>query len=140
MVAAAPASLVKNGETQKTETKQVILGHYATAQEAKDALEEYRRNPSALYNATLEDIHSKWVDIAYRDISKQMVNNYNASWYKLRPLYKRKFRDLRRSDMQAIIDYYDSEHAKEGIGGEVVIDKQTGRPVMASSAVLFVAQ
>ena len=129
-VAAAPASLVKNGETQKTETKQVILGHYATAQEAKDALEEYRRNPSALYNATLEDIHGKWVDIAYRDISKQMVNNYNASWYKLRPLYKRKFRDLRRSDMQAIIDYYDSEHAKEGIGGEVVIDKQTGRPVM----------
>ena len=129
-VAAAPAKLLIDEADGKCRSNQLILGHYATAQEAKDALDNYRKHPSLLYNATLQDIHDSWMSIAYRRISDDLKNNYNSAWYKMRTLYKTKFRDLRSGSFQAIIDYYDSDHAQEGHGGKIVIDPQTDKPVM----------
>ena len=94
-VAAAPAKLLIDEADGKCRSNQLILGHYATAQEAKDALDNYRKHPSLLYNATLQDIHDSWMSIAYRRISDDLKNNYNSAWYKMRTLYKTKFRDLR---------------------------------------------
>ena len=129
-VAYGPAKAVMDPGTQRVRMIQPALGSYATAQEAKDALDAYRRNPSRLFNASLEQIHDRWMDVAYRDISQDFINNYNSCWYKLRTLYRDRFRDLRAHDYQAIIDYYDSDHAKEGHGGQVITDKETGGPVM----------
>ena len=44
--------------------------------------------------------------IAYRSISKQTQDNYDACWAKLEPLYKTKVRDIRTAQMQAILDRY----------------------------------
>jgi integrase len=85
-----------------------IIGHYATAQEAKDALEDYRRNPTTKLNITLKELYEEWKTIAYRNISKQTQDNYNACWQKLTTLYDNKFRELRTGQMQKVIDFYSS--------------------------------
>ena len=105
-VAVAPAELIRDDDTGKSNAKQMIIGHYATAQEAKDALDEYRRNPTTKFNITLEQLHEEWEEIAYRSISKQTKDNYDACWIKLKPLYGDKFREIRTAQMQVIIDTY----------------------------------
>ena len=107
-VAAAPAELMRDDTAGKVLTQQMIIGRFATAQEAKDALDEYRRNPTTKYNITLDELHSEWQEIAYRSISKQTKDNYDACWQKLSPLYTSRFRDLRTAQLQAVIDTYGS--------------------------------
>ena len=48
-----------------------------------------------------------------------MQDNYNSAWIKLQPLYKRKFRDIRTGEMQAVIDYYEAPHHGAGAGGKL---------------------
>ena len=100
--------------------KQVYLGSFATKKEAANALQEYEYNPVSCYNITLEQLHSKWLKTkAYDKLGKSVKSNYAAAWIKLEPLYKRKFRDLRTSDYQYIIDYYDNPHHEVGAGGKL---------------------
>lgn len=106
-----------------------VIGNYATAQEAKNALELYRLFPTQKLNMTLEQLHDEWVDIGYRNISVDLQNNYNAAWLKLRTLYSIKFRELRTAQMQKVIDYYSAPHQKEGLKGLLQTDKD-GKPVM----------
>lgn len=105
-VALTPAELIMDKERQKLITRQQVIGHFATAQEAKDALDEYRRNPTTKLNITLEELRDEWKEIAYRSISKQTKDNYDACWLKLEPLYKCRFRDIRTAQMQAVLDTY----------------------------------
>lgn len=105
-VASAPATTQRDDESKRYTTTQQIIGYYATAQEAKDALENYRRAPTTKLNITLEELHEEWEPIAYRSISKQTQDNYDACWAKLEPLYKTKVRDIRTAQMQAILDRY----------------------------------
>ena len=121
-VAVAPARL-SLGDNDKLRASRTIIGYYSTAAEARAAVAEYLRNPTIKLNITLEQLHGEWMPIGYRDISEALKDNYDSCWYKLRPLYNTKFRDIRTGDMQAIIDYYDSDHVKEGRGGAPVLDK-----------------
>lgn len=129
-VAVAPAKLKIDPITHKLQTVQPVLGYFATEREANDILDMYCQSPSTKFNITLEELHKEWMTIAYRDISQQSIDNYNSSWYKLRPLYKDKVRNIRTAAMQSIIDYYDSDHQKEGAGGVPLTDKATGEPIM----------
>lgn len=127
-VAVAPAKLGLD-DNDKLRASRAVIGHYATAAEARAILAEYLQNPTEKINITLEQLHEEWLPIGYKNISADLKNNYNSCWYKLRPLYKRRFRDIRTGDMQAIIDYYDSDHVKEGVGGKPLFDKENN-PVM----------
>lgn len=100
----------------------IEIGRYATAQEAKDALDEYRRNPTTKFNITLEQLHDEWQEIAYRNISKQTKDNYNACWYKLTDIYGVKFRELRTGQMQKVIDRWASERPKLDKDNNPIID------------------
>lgn len=100
-VAVIPATYDQDGNP-----KRQVIGHYATAQEAKDALDEYRRNPTTKINITLDQLHNEWVPIAYRSITKATRDNYDAAWLKLEPLWPAKFREIRTAQMQQIIDAY----------------------------------
>ena len=128
-VAVAPAQVTMDPESKRAVTKQKILGHFATAQEAKDALDEYRRNPTRLFDVTLEELHDEWVSVGYKGLSKSTIDCYNAAWYKLRTLYKHKFRAIHLNSYMAVIDYYDSEHQAEGPGGKPRFDKD-GNAIM----------
>ena len=98
--------------------KQVYLGSFATRTEAVQALKDYECNPVTSYNITLEQLHEEWQNIAYKKLGKSIQQNYNSAWYKLKPLYKRKFRDIRTGEMQAIIDYYEAPHHEIGVDGK----------------------
>ena len=98
--------------------KQVYLGSFATRTEAVQALKDYEYNPVTSYNITLEQLHEEWQKIAYKKLGKSVQQNYNSAWYKLRPLYKRKFRDIRTGEMQAIIDFYEAPHHEIGVEGK----------------------
>lgn len=127
-VAVAPAKLGLDSN-DKLRASRAVIGHYATAAEARAVLAEYLQNPTEKINITLEQLHAEWQPIGYQGISDDLKNNYNSCWYKMRPLYKRRFRDIRTGDMQAIIDYYDSDHIKEGREGKPVLDKDK-KPVI----------
>ena len=99
--------------------KQVYLGSFATRTEAVQALKEYEYNPVTSYNITLAQLHSEWQDIAYKKLGVSVQQNYNAAWIKLKPLYNRKFRDIRTGEMQAIIDYYEAPHHETGTDGKL---------------------
>ena len=98
--------------------KQVYLGSFATRTEAVQALKDYEYNPVTSYNITLEQLHEEWQKIAYKKLGKSVQQNYNSAWYKLKPLYKRKFRDIRTGEMQAIIDFYEAPHHEIGVEGK----------------------
>ena len=107
--------------------KRVYLGAYPTKTAATRALQEYEYNPVTCFNITLEQLHKEWQDIAYKSIGKSMQENYNAAWRKLSPLYKRKFRDIRTGEMQAIIDYYESPHQEQGANGKLKYIDENGK-------------
>lgn len=100
--------------------KQVYLGAFATKREAENALKDYEYNPTNGFNMTLEQLHEKWIKTkAYAKLGDSVKSNYASAYIKLKPLYKRKFRDLRTSDYQYIIDYYDNPHHEIGAGGKL---------------------
>lgn len=99
--------------------KRVQIGNYATRTEAIKALREFEYNPVTKFNITLEQLHEEWQKEAYKNLGKSVQQNYNSAWYKLKPLYKRKFKDIRTGEMQAIIDYYEAPHHEVGVGSEL---------------------
>lgn len=108
--------------------KQVYLGAFATKREAENALKDYEYNPVNGFNMTLEQLHEKWIKTkAYQKLGDSVKSNYASAYIKLKPLYKRKFRDLRTSDYQYIIDYYDNPHHEVGAGGKMKYLDKNGK-------------
>lgn len=108
--------------------KQVYLGSFATKKEAANALQEYEYNPVSCYNITFEGLHAKWLKTkAYDKLGKSVKSNYASAWIKLEPLHKHKFRNLRTSDYQYIIDYYDNPHHEVGAGGKLKYLDKAGK-------------
>lgn len=107
--------------------KQVYLGSFATRTEAVQALKEYEYNPITAFNITLDQLHDEWQGIAYKKLGISVQQNYNAAWRKLKPLYNRKFRDIRTGEMQAIIDYYEAPHHETGTGGKLKYIDSNGK-------------
>lgn len=108
--------------------KQVYLGAFATKREAENALKDYEYNPVNGFNMTLEQLHEKWMKTkAYAKLGDSVKSNYASAYIKLKPLYKRKFRDLRTSDYQYIIDYYDNPHHEVGAGGKLKYLDKNGK-------------
>ena len=136
-VAVAPAELRRDDENMRVIAFQMVIGHFATAQEAKDALDEYRRNPTTKFNITLEELHEEWREIAYRTISKQTRDNYDACWSKLLPLYGYKFREIRTAQMQSILDLYSSPRlGKDKAGNPVELPPMSNSTLSKIKALL----
>jgi integrase len=105
----------------------IYIGAYATKAEAVKALAAYEINPTSSFNITLEELHKKWKGYAYKKLGKSAKYDYDTAWNKLRPLYGRKFNTLRYSDLQAIIDYYEGEHQKQGVDGKLMYVDEKGK-------------
>lgn len=107
--------------------KRVYIGNYATRTEAQNALQEFEYNPVTKFNITLAQLHDEWQNVAYKKLGESVRQNYNAAWIKLKPIYNRKFRDLRTGEFQAIIDFYDAPHQEVGTGGRLKYLDARGR-------------
>lgn len=102
-------------------TGREVIGHYETAQAAKDALDDYRRNPTTKLNITVEELFKEWKPLGYKNKSKQLKDCYNAAWAKLKDIYDVKFRELRTAQMQTIIEYLQTERPKQDEKGNQII-------------------
>lgn len=129
-VATAPARYELDSKTGKMKPIRERLGTFATAQEAKDALEEFRRSPTTKVNITFSSVYDEWCAIAFRNISKQTKDNYTAAYAKFAALYHEKFRELRTGQYQAVIDYYSAPFPAMKKNGAPKLD-DAGVPVMS---------
>lgn len=106
------------------------IGCYDTAQQAKDALDDYRKNPTTKLNITLKQVYDEWKPLGLKDKSKQLADSYQAAFNKLSPLHEEKFRELRTAQVQSIIDALQKERQKLDKDGKPVI--KDDKPVMLS--------
>lgn len=100
--AVAPAQrVIKNGQIV---IQRQIIGHYKTATEAREALEQFRLNPTTKLDITVEQVYTEWSKTKFRNVGEKQIEAYENSYKKLSKIYKTKMRDLRTGDMQRIID------------------------------------
>lgn len=91
-----PWAVAKNG---------TFIGCYATKTEALEALEKLSGvNISEQYNMTFAQVFEKWKAEHYREIGTAGVEAYDNSYRIAASLHDKKFRSLRTSDFQAVID------------------------------------
>lgn len=129
-VAVAPARYVTDSKTGKVKAVRERLGSFATAREAKDALEEFRRAPTTKVNITFAGVYEEWSEIAFRTISKQTKDDYTVSYAKFSSVYNETFRDLWTGQYQAVIDYYSAPFPAAKDDGSPKLDS-TGHLVMS---------
>ena len=98
--ALAPGKL----EVSRGVFERVVVGSYATRAEAELALAEYIRNPSAYHRDTFKDVYDRWNAHKFPTISASMVNCYKSAYSKCEQLHAMPFAQIRRSDMQRVID------------------------------------
>lgn len=112
----------------KKNHKPDIIGHYETAQQAKDALDAFRINPTDRLNITLKELYEEWLPIGLKGKSDELKRSYSAAWKRLYPLYSEKFRELRSGHFQSIIDSLQEEHPKLDDNWEPIV--KDGKPVL----------
>lgn len=86
----------------------VYLGYYETEKAAQEALERLTDyNPGVNYNLTFEDVYKRWKKEHYQDITPAVQKQYDYAFETVfADLHGRKYRELRASDYQAILDRY----------------------------------
>lgn len=81
------------------------LGYYESREEALQALARYNEQPYSISDGnTFAQIFEKWSAEHFSIISKSNAKAYTASFNLCKPLHDRIFADLRRNDLQSIVD------------------------------------
>ena len=89
------------------------IGYFEEKNEAIDALTKHRINPVApRANITFEELYKEWALSKYEYIARQTIDNYKAGWKHLSKYKNVKFKELRTSHLQSVVD---SCH-REGLG------------------------
>lgn len=90
------------------------LGSFIKKGDARDAIENYRRNPSPKYNYTMAMVYEEWKEVTFSEISKQTQYNYSAAWVQIREAWGHKIdipvREITISDVKQVFDYWMEEH------------------------------
>ena len=86
------------------------LGVFRKRSEARAALEEYARHPTAKYRHTLADVFEEWKPQAYADITQATQNNYSAAWNQIcnaQPdVTSKPMREVTTGELRAVMDYW----------------------------------
>ena len=85
----------------------IVIGYYETKTAALEALNRLTgRSLDERYNMTFEDVFEAWKAEHYKEIADAGRASYNRAYDVFEPLHKKKFRDLRTADFQAVLDPY----------------------------------
>ena len=83
----------------------VVIGYYDRKTDAMEALERLSgKELNERYNMTFAEVYPGWKDEHYKSLSKSGQMAYENSYKAFKPLYSKKFRELRTADFQSIID------------------------------------
>lgn len=84
-----------------------IIGYYETKTAATEALNRFSgRSLDERYNMTFAEVFEAWKVEHYKEITDAGRASYNRAYDVFVPLHKKKFRDLRAADFQAVLDPY----------------------------------
>lgn len=86
--------------------KYKYLGYYETQEEGLTALALYNRDPYDLDTAsiTFAEVYDKWSEEHYQKLSESIKRIYRAAYRACEPLYDMRFKDIRLSHLQQVID------------------------------------
>lgn len=99
-------AIVTAGWTENGKQIRQPIGYFETKKEGMDALALHRISPvSPKKELTLEQLYTEWSVVKYKNISKSTENNYRAAWKFIRPLGRAKFKEIRTTHWQAVIDH-----------------------------------
>lgn len=56
------------------------LGSFKKKSEAKEAIENFRGNPSTKFGYSIRQLYEEWSQMAFPEIAKQTQDNYRAAW------------------------------------------------------------
>lgn len=93
------------------------IGYFKDWYSAFDALQEYKHNPYDIRSEdlTFADVYGRYYKEKYengkRKFSKQSENSTKAAFNNCSALHSRRFRDLRKADLQAVVDGCKLKHA-----------------------------
>lgn len=83
------------------------IGYYETKTAALEALNRLTgRSLDERYNMTFSDVFEAWKKEHYKEITDTGRASYNRAYDVFAPLHRKKFRDLRTADSQAVLDPY----------------------------------
>ncbi len=92
------------GKEVSRQTYQTI-GYFERKQDALDALVLHRINPiSSKQNITLGELYKDWSATRYPKLSKKTAGSYKMAWNYISHHQKEKFKSLRTSHWQTIVD------------------------------------
>lgn len=84
-----------------------IIGYYETKTAALEALNRLSgRSLDERYNMTFTEVFEAWKAEHYKEITDAGRASYNRAYDVFAPLHKKKFRDLRAGDFQAVLAPY----------------------------------
>lgn len=85
----------------------VIIGYFETKTAALDALSRLAgRSLDERYNMTFSDVFEAWKVEHYKEITAAGKQSYNRAYDVFEPIHGKKFRDLRTSDFQTVLNPY----------------------------------
>ena len=83
----------------------VVIGYYETKTAAFEALSRLvERDITERYNMTFADVFQDWKSEHYQTIGKKGIESYNRAFDVFSSLHDKKFRGLKTSDFQSVID------------------------------------
>lgn len=81
------------------------IGYFETRSKAMTALVEYNKNPIAeRRDITLGELYEEWSKDRYPKISPKTVESYKAAWNHLLILKEERFKDIKTSHIQKVIN------------------------------------
>lgn len=84
-----------------------IIGYYETKTAATEALNRLTgRSLDERYNMTFAEVFEAWKEEHYKEITDAGRASYNRAFDVFAPLHKKKFRELRTADFQAVLEPY----------------------------------
>ena len=91
----------------------VIIGYYERKQEAQEALERLAgKDLTERYNMTFKEVFEEWKKEHYKEIDSSSIRSYDRAYDVFESLHDKKFRKLRKSDFQEVIDQHmDKTHS-----------------------------
>ena len=85
----------------------MYLGYYAKRGEALEALAEYNSSPYDITRETITfaEVYKKWSNEHFKKVSSSSIERYSNAYRKYcKSLYKMRFKDIRLTHLQAVID------------------------------------
>lgn len=95
------------GFTDEGKQIYIYLGYYATKNEALVALSDYNSSPYDITKETItfSEVYKKWSNQHFKKVSQSAIENYSNAYRKYcKSLYKMRFKDIRLTHLQGVID------------------------------------